>query len=137
MQKKSTKISVKSTKNVKAKAARTRKNTTKSDTFKNYLIKNKAIEPDLSYMDDDKILKKVEKYVDKNREKTSQEIIERKKNKSSQNYQNADLEVMISRIDAESKPKVKTREISRRIANILYIVIIFTVLIFVVRYVFP
>jgi hypothetical protein len=36
---------------------------------------------------DDKILEKVEKYVDKNREKTSQEIMERKTTRPVKQYQ--------------------------------------------------
>ena len=36
---------------------------------------------DLSYIKEDKMMKKIEKYVDKNREKTSQKIMERKNNR--------------------------------------------------------
>jgi hypothetical protein len=63
------------------------------------------IEEDLSYIENDRTLKKVEKYVNKNREKTSQEIIEKKSKRPATNYQEADLEVMISRISNESLPK--------------------------------
>jgi hypothetical protein len=35
---------------------------------------------------EDKILEKIEKYVDKNREKTSQEMIERKNKRPAQNF---------------------------------------------------
>ena len=42
---------------------------------------NKENKSDLSYLKDDKTLKKVEKYVDSKREQTSQEIIEKKSTK--------------------------------------------------------
>jgi hypothetical protein len=85
----------------------------KKDFKKNSKAKNKPSDIDLSYAKEDKILKKVEKYVDKNREKTSQEILERKSRRPAKKYQEADLEVMISRINSESKPKEKAKELSK------------------------
>jgi hypothetical protein len=48
---------------------------------------NKKDKSDLSYIKDDKTLKKIEKYVDKNREKTSQEMLERKSKRPTKNFQ--------------------------------------------------
>ena len=85
---------------------------------------------------DDRMLKKVEKYVDKNREKTSQEMIERKSKIPTKKYQEWDLEVMISRVSIESKPKEKTKEISKWILYIIYAIIFIITMIFIVKYFF-
>ena len=82
------------------------------------------------------MLEKIEKYVDANREKTSQEIIERKSKRPTRKYQEWELELMISRVDTESKPKEKTKEISKLIVHILYAVIFVTILIFIIKYFF-
>lgn len=111
----------------------TTKNTLKKIIKKNIIKNNNS---DLSYIEDDKILKKVEKYVDENRAKTSKEILERKNKRPAQKYQNADLEVMISRISNESKPKEKTKEVSKRILYLIYIIIIIVILIFMIKYFF-
>ena len=60
---------------------------------------------DLSNINNDKILKKVEKYVESKREQISKEIVERKSKRPATTYQEGDLEVMISRISSESQPK--------------------------------
>ena len=61
----------------------TTKNTLKKIIKKNIIKNNNS---DLSYIEDDKILKKVEKYVDENRAKTSKEILERKNKRPAQNF---------------------------------------------------
>ena len=79
-------------------------------------IKNKnQINEDLSYMQDDRTLKKVEKYVDKNREQTSKEILDRKSKRPATDYQEADLEVMISRISNDSNPKKPTHKNTKKV----------------------
>ncbi|MBR4633701.1 hypothetical protein IKO50_01750 [bacterium] len=45
-----------------------------------------TLQKNIKIADEDKILKKIEKYVDKNREKTSQEMIERKNKRPAQNF---------------------------------------------------
>lgn len=85
---------------------------------------------------EDKMLEKVERYVDKNREKISQEIIERRSKRPVSKYNAADLEVMISRIDSESKGKEKPKSISKCIVFLIYILIIITILVFMVKYFF-
>ena len=85
---------------------------------------------------EDRMLEKVEKYVDKNREKTSQEMIERKSKRPVRNFQEWDLEVMISRISAESKPKEKTKEVSKWMLYLVYAIIIVLIIIFGVKYFF-
>ena len=97
---------------------------------------NKQISEDLSYAKEDKFLKKVENYVDNNREKTSQEIAERKNKRPAKKYQEWDLELMISRINAESKPKEKTKETSKWILYIIYAIIFITIIIFMIKYFF-
>ena len=61
----------------------------KNETTKIIKSESKKI-PDLSKSiksaNEDKMLEKVEKYVDKNREKTSQEMIERKNKRPAQNF---------------------------------------------------
>ena len=83
---------------------------------------------------EDRMLEKVERYVDKNREKTSQEMMERKSKRPVVNYQEADLEVMISRISAESRPTEKTKETSKWALYIIYTVIFLVIIIFAVKY---
>ena len=62
----------------------------KNETTKIIKSESKKI-PDLSKSiksaNEDKMLEKVEKYVDKNREKTSQEIIERKNKRPTKSFQ--------------------------------------------------
>ena len=85
---------------------------------------------------DDRMLEKVEKYVDKNREKTSQEMIERKSKRPTKKYQEWDLDVLISRVSIESKPKENVKETSKIILYIIYAVIIITILIFIAKFYF-
>lgn len=98
-------------------------------------LKNQ-IEEDLSYMEDDRTLKKVEKYVNKNREKTSKEIVEKKNKRPASNYQEADLEVMISRISNESNPKKTTHKNSKLIIYLIYIIIMVAIVVFCIKYFF-
>jgi len=74
---------------------------------KSVLEKAAILQKDIKLKNEDKMLQKVERYVDKNREKTSQEIMERKSKRPNVKYNAADLEVMISRVSAQSKPKEK------------------------------
>lgn len=106
----------------------------KTETNKWSKIRNKTINENSSYTKDDKILRKVEKYVDKNREKTSQEILEKKKLRPERKYQEADLEVMISRINNESRTKGKSKEASKRILYIMYAIIVVVIIIFILKY---
>lgn len=115
---------------------KTTKSKTPVKTKKNTRTGNRSKNEDLSYMKDDKLLEEVEKYVDKNRESTSQKIIERKANRPSRNYQEADLEVMISRIKNESQSKEKTKEVSKWILYLIYVIVIIAILIFIVKYFF-
>lgn len=85
---------------------------------------------------DDRMLEKVEKYVDKNREKTSQEMIERKSKRPTKKYQEWDLDVLISRVSIESKPKENVKETSKIILYIIYAAIIITILIFIAKFFF-
>ena len=82
------------------------------------------------------MLEKVEKYVDKNREKTSKEMVERKSKRPTKKYHEWDLEVMISRVSAESKPNKKAKEISKIIVYIIYTIIFIAILIFIIKYFF-
>ena len=82
------------------------------------------------------MLEKIERYVDKNREKISQEMIERKSKRPVKQYQEWDLEVMISRIWAESKPTEKTKETSKKILYIIYTIIFIIILVFITKYFF-
>ena len=111
----------------------------KNETTKIIKSESKKI-PDLSKSiksaNEDKMLEKVEKYVDKNREKTSQEMIERKNKRPAQNFKEWDLEVMISRIDAESKPKEKVKETSKWILYLIYTIIILSIIVLWVKYFF-
>ncbi len=100
------------------------------------LEKTVVLQKNIKLKKEERMLNKVEKYVDKNREKTSQEMIERKSKRPIKNYQEWDLEVMISRVSVESKPKEKTKEISKRIVNIIYIIILLVIIIFTVKYFF-
>lgn len=103
---------------------------------KTVLQKAVILQKNIKLKKEDRMLEKVEKYVDKNREKTSQDMIERKSKRPIREYQEWDLEVMISRISAESKPKEDTRKISKGILYIIYLIIIIIILILMVKYFF-
>jgi hypothetical protein len=79
----STKKNLKSRKNTKILREKNETTKTIKSKFKelsNFTKNSKSI-------NEDKILEKIEKYVDKNREKTSQEMIERKNKRPAQNFQ--------------------------------------------------
>ena len=92
--------------------------------------------PDLSYIKDDKNLKKVEKYVDSKREETSKEIVERKSKRPATKYQEGDLEVMISRISSESQPKNLKKKNYKKIIYAIYVIIMVAFVIFCIKYFF-
>jgi len=100
------------------------------------LEKALILQKSIKLANEDKMLKKVEKYVDKNREKTSQEIMERKSKRPTKKFQEWDLDVLISRVSIESKPKDKTKKTSKLILYIIYTIIIITILIFFVKFFF-
>ena len=102
--------------------------------WKSSLKKATILQKNIKLANEDKMLEKVEKYVDKNREKTSQEMIERKKKRPTNNYKEWDLDVLISRVSIESKPKEITKEISKWILYIIYTIILITILIFTVKF---
>ena len=91
---------------------------------------------DLSHIEDDKTLKKVEKYVNQNREKTSKEIADRKSIRPVRKYDEAELEVMISRISNESQPKNLKKRNTKKILYILYAIIMVAIIIFCIKYFF-
>ena len=128
----STKKNLKSKKNTKIHREKNETTKTTKSKFKglsNFTKNSKSI-------NEDKILEKIEKYVDKNREKTSQEMIERKNKRPAQNFKEWDLEVMISRINAESKPKEKVKETSKLILYLIYTIIIIAIIAFWIKYFF-
>ena len=104
--------------------------------WKSSLEKATILQKNIKLANEDKMLEKVEKYVDKNREKTSQEMMERKKKRSDNKYKEWDLDVLISRVSIESKPKDKTKKTSKLILYIIYTIIIITILIFFVKFFF-
>jgi hypothetical protein len=63
-------------------------------------------------------------------------MIERKNKRPAQNFKEWDLEVMISRIDAESKPKEKVKETSKWILYLIYTTIIIAIIAFWIKYFF-
>ena len=109
-------------------------NENKTEKIEKSVLQNAILQKSIKLANEDKMLKKVEKYVDKNREKTSQEMMERKSKRPAVNYQEADLEVMISRISTESKPIEKTKETSKWILYIIYTIIFVVIIIFSVKY---
>lgn len=117
-------------KSSKSKATLETKNKSTPDT------RTKSIDENLSYAKEDKMLEKVEKYVNKNRETTSKEMIERRGKRPKKEYQKWDLEVMISRISSESKPKEKAKEISKIAVYLIYTIIFIAIIIFIIKYFF-
>ena len=83
--------------------------------------------------EEERMLEKVEKYVDKNWDETSKDMAERKSKRPAVNYQNADIEVMISRISEESKDKEPNKS-SKMFVYLIYIVIILVIIIFWIKY---
>lgn len=103
---------------------------------KSNLEKALILQKSIKLANEDKMLKKIEKYVDKNREKTSQEIMERKSKRPIKKFQEWDLDVLISRVSIESKPKDRTKKTSKLILYIIYTIIIIAILIFFVKFFF-
>lgn len=130
----------KDSKTIKTKK-QTEKNTKKNESKikekkKSVLQKAVILQNNIKIKNEDRMLEKVEKYVDKNREKTSQEMIERKSKRPVRKYQEWDLEVMISRISAESKPKEDAKKISKWIVYIIYAIVVFLIITFCIKYFF-
>jgi hypothetical protein len=63
-------------------------------------------------------------------------MIERKNKRPAQNFQEWDLEVMISRIDSESKSKEKVKKTSKWILYLIYTIIILAIIVFWIKYFF-
>jgi len=103
---------------------------------KSNLEKALILQKSIKLANEDKMLKKVEKYVDKNREKTSQEIMERKSKRPIKKFQEWDLDVLISRVSIESKPKDRTKKTSKLILYIIYTIIIIAILTFIIKFLF-
>lgn len=103
---------------------------------KSNLEKALILQKSIKLANEDKMLKKVEKYVDKNREKTSQEIMERKSKRPIKKFQEWDLDVLISRVSIESKPKDRTKKTSKLILYIIYTIIIIAILTFIIKFFF-
>ena len=85
---------------------------------------------------EDKMLEKVEKYVDKNREKTSQEMVERKRKRPAKKFQEWDLELLISRVSIENSTADKNKTRNKWILYIIYIMIIIILLILMINFFF-
>ena len=127
----------KTTKTKKIEGRNTRKIENKVEKKKKSgLQKVLTLQNDIKSRKDDKMLEKVEKYVDKNREKTSQEMIERKNKRPVRKYQEWNLEVMISRISVESKPNENAKKSSKIILYVIYGIIIAIILVFVLKFFF-
>ena len=65
-----------------------------------------------------------------------QKIIERKSKRPAVNHQEADIEMMISRISSESNLKISEKKHHKTIAYVIYIIIIIIIIIFCVKYYF-
>ena len=81
----------------------------------------------------DKMHEKVENYVYKNRDKTSQKIIEKKSKRPARKYQEADVEAMISRISIENSSVKTDKQSSKWLIYLIYIIIIIVALLFVMK----
>ena len=82
----------------------------------------------------DRMHEKVENYVYKNRDKTSQKIIEKKSKRPEKDYQDSDLETMISRICLENNPKSIKKDSHKWILYLLYIIIIIAFLLIIMKW---
>ena len=113
------------------------KSTTKTKKSKitknNY--KHNIANQDLSYIEDDIITRKVEKFVNKNREKTFKKIEEKRSKRPSIKYQDADLEIMLSRINIQNKQK-ETSKFRRLFVYLFCIFFILVVLFFWIKFLF-
>ena len=90
----------------------------KSNTSKNSKVKIETTKPSDTQKTKklsrkEKMHEKVENYVYKNRDKTSQKIIEKKSKRPTENYKEADLEAMISRISLENNPESVKKDNSK------------------------
>ena len=103
---------------------------------KSGLQKTVILQKNIKLRDEDKMLEKIEKYVDRNREKTSQEMIERKSKRPNKKYEEWELELMISRVKVESGPKESTQKISKWIIYLIYIIMVILIIIFCIKYFF-
>lgn len=125
---------IKNIKNIKENIKKTKKKVEKKED--SVLLNAMNLHKNVKLATEDKLLKKVEKYVEDNREKTSQEMRERKEKRPSNNYKEWDLDVLISRLSIESKPKNNVKEASRWLLYIIYVIIIILILIFIVKFFF-
>jgi hypothetical protein len=102
----SAKKNPKTTKNKKIEEKNIKKVENKTENKKKSgLQKAVILQKNIKLRKEDRMLEKVERYVDKNREKTSQEMMERKSKRPAKQYQEGELEVMISRISSKSESK--------------------------------
>lgn len=73
---------------------------------------------------DDKTLIKIEKYVEKNREKTYKNISEKRWTRKIDNNENNNLETMINKLHEKTKVKKKSPTIAKWILYLIYIMLI-------------
>jgi hypothetical protein len=62
--------------------------------------------------------------------------MERKSKRPIKKFQEWDLDVLISRVSIESKPKDRTKKTSKLILYIIYTIIIIAILTFIIKFLF-
>jgi len=105
----------------------------KATTTKHLRVKTKSKElsniiNNIKETSEDKMLKKIEDYVDKNWNETAQKIAEKKSKRPTNHYKKAELEAMISRISIENDSSSVKKDSNKWLIYLIYIIVIITIL---------
>jgi len=102
--------------------------TTKRRKVKTESTKISNITNNIKQTSEDRMLKKIEDYVDKNRNETAQKIAEKKSKRPTKHYKKAELEAMISRISIENDSSSVKKDSNKWLIYLIYIIVIITIL---------
>lgn len=105
----------------------------KATTTKHRRVKTKSKElsniiNNIKETSEDKMLKKIEDYVDKNWNETAQKIAEKKSKRPTKHYKKTELEAMISRISIENDSSSVKKDSNKWLIYLIYIIVIIAIL---------
>lgn len=82
---------------------------------------------------EDRMLEKIEDYVDKNWAETAQKIAEKRSNRPTRHYKKAELEAMISRVSIENNSSSVRKDNNKWLVYIVYSIIVIAVILFIMK----
>lgn len=103
--------------------------TTKHRKVKTESTKISNITNNIKQTSEDRMLKKIEDYVDRNWNETAQKIAEKKSNRPTKHYKKAELEAMISRISIENDSNSVKKDTNKWLIYLIYFIVIIVILI--------